>query len=270
MIQQAAASALKRQRTPFDESYTHPHSRSKKRLIDSFTKLSLEADRKLESNDNKHKYDGAYKHKHNFNEENQLRRNESPLRVHKSKHKEPILGYDYWDRSKSKDSVGSLTYSDTSDRMDTGGPDTIFVSTLSSSEDEDDEDENDGQKKIVFVPDIEKKLMEIPYSFLQNSSRKNSSLAFPLDYHPLPGPEQETSVVLYKPKEQVITESLTRHMNDRNYDKSNILRNIYAKEGGDWNNRDNSKNFSLPDDEESWGDDEKDNAKTDTDNMELD
>ncbi|KAK9321196.1 hypothetical protein V1517DRAFT_327034 [Lipomyces orientalis] len=195
---------LKRSRSPHDSDCSATRARAKRRLIDSFTLLSLDSG------------------------------SEASSPAPRKKKYEEILHYDYWDRS------GPPRAEDDADgeRMDTSNAHTIFISSLDTTSDEE-EDEMESQDKIVFVTDLERRIMDLPYSLL----RRREEAAYASIPITMPLRDQETSMVLYKPKEQVIAESLARHSEDG---KSKILRQ-----------RAFARNYDSMIDDECWSDDER-------------
>ncbi|KAK9369678.1 hypothetical protein V1509DRAFT_429377 [Lipomyces kononenkoae] len=164
---------LKRSR-PAHDSDGATKTRAKRRLIDSFTKLSLESGSDSAS---------------------------SPVPRKKN---DEILHYDYWDRSKPACAVDNDDEVDR--RMDTSNAHTIFISSLDTSSDEEEED-MESQDKIVFVRDLERKIMDLPYTLLRRREEAaHASIPITVSLR-----EQERGMVLYKSKEQIIAEAIARH-----------------------------------------------------------
>ncbi|KAK9247649.1 hypothetical protein V1506DRAFT_531777 [Lipomyces tetrasporus] len=166
---------LKRSRSPHDSDCSATRARAKRRLVDSFTLLSLDSG------------------------------SEASSPAPRKKNHEEILHYDYWDRSRPLRAEDK----DDDERMDTSNAHTIFISSLDTTSDEE-EDEMESQDKLVFVPDLERRIMDLPYSLL----RRREEVAYESIPMAIPFRDQETSMVLYKPKEQIIAESLARHAED--------------------------------------------------------
>ncbi|KAK9452186.1 uncharacterized protein V1518DRAFT_436543 [Limtongia smithiae] len=200
----------KRTRSPYDSDSSITRSRAKRRLLDSFTKLSIDS----RANSRSQSY--------------------SPSPPGK-KRAEPILRYDYWDRSKSAPTYRELD-DDMQSRMDTGDAHTVFVSSLNSTSDDEDYDEDNNDSKIMFAPDVERKIMDLPYSLLR---RRDEALS-PAISQPIPYILPESSLVVYKPKEQIIAESIARQVEDS---KSRVSKRRAVD------------NYA---EEENWGDDELD------------
>ncbi|KAK9462487.1 uncharacterized protein V1516DRAFT_646943 [Lipomyces oligophaga] len=216
-----ARSTKRRAHSPPDSSANSDHSEAtyaprKRRLVDSFTRLSIDPTTGTTSS--------AY----------------TPSPPAKKK-QESILHYDYWDMSKPA-CTAEEQQDDLANRMDTGDSHTVFVGPLDSSTDEElDIDNCDAPigQRLIFAPSVDRKLISIPYSFLQRH-----------DYSSVPTPialkEQETGLVLYKPKEQVIAESIARQPSE---DQKFGRRKARAR------------HLSANDfDEDNWGDDEREDS----------
>ncbi|KAK9469635.1 hypothetical protein V1512DRAFT_256717 [Lipomyces arxii] len=204
---------LKRPRSPSHSDSNLTRTRAKRRLIDSFTRLSLDSMNEV-----------------------------APRR----KVTEPVLHYDYWDQSKSNENADF----EDGDLMDTGNAHTVFISSLDSSSSEAEAEEND---KIVFVPDVERRIMDLPYALLLRQGDVYTPVPAPLPLH-----ERETGLVLYKPKEQVIAESIA---------KDSKVARVRRKQS--------IQDLDRMTDEDNWGDDERDGDdieldKDDEDAMEMD
>ncbi|KAK9481266.1 hypothetical protein V1514DRAFT_323382 [Lipomyces japonicus] len=139
---------------------------------------------------------------------------------------EPILGYDSWDGSKEPKSQRD----DLDDRMDVGGPHTVFISSLDSSDDSSEEDDEENQQ-IYFTPEIDRKIRDLPYSLALRNSQQQQPQLSTLRYAPLLKPvtlkQPPTELVLYKPKEQIISEAITRQANQEDW------RHVEREQDGD-------------------------------------
>lgn len=155
----------------------------------------------------------------------------------------------------NKPSTASNSTDDLADRMDTSNANTVFINSLStpsSSEDEDGLDFHEGGR-YVLAPDVERKIRQLPYAFLRKRAAEEGIAGG------VPAPiyikERETGMVLYKPKEQVIAESIARHVDTKASRRS--------------------RRRQLADNEElaDWGDDEREDlteADKDEDEMDID
>ncbi|KAK9493507.1 hypothetical protein V1508DRAFT_438883 [Lipomyces doorenjongii] len=207
---------LKRSRPAHDSECSVTRTRAKRRLVDSFTRLSLESGSEAAS----------------------------PVPM-KKKHEE-ILHYDYWDRSKPARAEDDDDYEG---RMDTSNAHTIFISSLDSTSDEE-EDDMESQDKIVFVPDLERKIMDLPYSLLRRRDEAaHSSIPTMISLH-----EQERGVVLYKSKEEIIAESIARHVGHR---KPNNRKRVIAQD------------YDSMIYEDNWGDDEREPNDANDEDLDL-
>ncbi|KAK9488669.1 hypothetical protein V1527DRAFT_510322 [Lipomyces starkeyi] len=207
---------LKRSRPAHDSECSATKTRAKRRLIDSFTRLSLESG--IEA--------------------------ASPVPTKKRKE---ILHYDYWDRSKPARAEDD---DDDEGRMDTSNAHTIFISSLDSTSDEE-EEEVESQDKIVFVHDLERKIMDLPYSLLRRRDEAaHSSIPAMISLN-----EQERGMVLYKSKEAIIAESIARHVGNR---KSNNRKK--------W---DNAQDYDSMIYEDNWGDDEREPNDANDEDLDL-
>lgn len=171
----------------------------------------------------------------------------TPTPPGKKKH-EPILHYDYWDMSKPP--TPSTSADDMADRMDTSNAHTVFVSSLSTSSSSDDDGLDsgipDGGGRYMLAPDVERKIRQLPYSLLRRKAAESGFMGrVPAQ---MPVKEQETGMVLYRPKEQVIAESMAKHVNTRQTKKDRRLQ----------------QSFDL-DELADWGDDEREEEEDDMD-----
>ncbi|KAK9331376.1 hypothetical protein V1520DRAFT_390644 [Lipomyces starkeyi] len=209
---------LKRSRPAHDSECSATRTRAKRRLIDSFTRLSLESG------------------------------SEAASPVPSKKRHEEILHYDYWDRSKPARPEDD---NDDDGRMDTSNAHTIFISSLDSTSDEEEEEAKESQDKIVFVPDLERKIMDLPYSLLRRRDEAaHSSIPAMISLH-----EQERGMVLYKSKEAIIAESIARHVG---YRKSNNRKK-----------RVNAQDYDSMIYEDNCGDDEREPNDTNDEDLDL-
>ncbi|KAK7206951.1 hypothetical protein BZA70DRAFT_275412, partial [Myxozyma melibiosi] len=213
----------KRSRSPTSDSSGSSGSRSgksKRRLLDSFTRLTIDNQR-----------DAGY----------------TPTPPGKKK-QEPILHYDYWDMSKPP--TPSTSTDDLAERMDTSNAHTVFISSLSTSSSSDDDDDGldsgalNGGGRYVLAPDVERKIRQLPYSLLRRKAAE-SGWAGPVPAQ-VPLKEQETGMVLYRPKEQVIAESMAKHVNTKQTRKDRRLQQQQAID---------------PDEMADWGDDEREDGE---------
>ncbi|KAK9240163.1 hypothetical protein V1525DRAFT_396142 [Lipomyces kononenkoae] len=210
---------LKRSRPAQDSDGSATRTRAKRRLIDSFTRLSLESG------------------------------SESASLVPRKKKHEEILHYDYWDRSKpARAAVDEDDGEVDGGRMDTSNAHTIFISSLDSTSDEEEDEDIESQDKIVFARDLERKIMDLPYTLLRRREEAaHASIPAPISLH-----EQERGMVLYKPREQIIAESIARQVG--NGKPSQRKTKVHDQE--DYDGMMCEDNWGDDDREQNGGDDE--------------